>query len=29
MLGYIPVGFTFGLLVAAGGLSPWLALLIL
>ncbi|NLM68888.1 MAG: AzlC family ABC transporter permease [Firmicutes bacterium] len=27
MLGYIPVGFTFGLLVAAGGLSPWLALL--
>lgn len=27
ILGYIPVGFTFGLMTAAGGLSPWLALL--
>lgn len=24
-LGYVPVGFTFGLMVVAGGLSPWVA----
>lgn len=24
-LGYIPVGFTFGLMVVSGGLSPWIA----
>ena len=24
-LGYIPVGFTFGLMVVTGGLSPWIA----
>ncbi len=26
-LGYIPVAFTFGLLVVSGGLSPWIAVL--